>query len=105
MSCYQCLYTDQVAGLSDEYNRKRHFIRARPQGRLYENLVCIVLLIGSELNIMKKYLIARERTYIELIFRKDISVRLKTCTKTGSSKNAKKRPKSGLRGSHYFNPQ
>ena len=31
--------TDQVSGLSGEYNRKQHFIRARREGRFYENLV------------------------------------------------------------------
>ena len=74
MSCNQDLDTDQVSSLSDKYNPKRHFIRARPEGRFYENLVCIVLIIGSELDIMKKSLTTRESTYIELIFHKKISV-------------------------------
>ena len=47
-----------------------HFIRARQEGKLYEILVSIVLIIGSELHIMKKYLTTREIIYIEVIFRK-----------------------------------
>ena len=39
-----------------------------------ENLVCIVLIIGPELDIMKKSLTTRESTYIELIFHKKIDV-------------------------------
>ena len=46
----------------------------RPESSFYENLVCIVLIIGSELDIMKKSLTARESTYIKLIFHKKISV-------------------------------
>ena len=45
-------------------------MRVRPKGRFHENLVCIVLIIGSELDVMKKSLTTRESTYIELIFRK-----------------------------------
>ena len=30
-------------------------IKARPQGRFYENLICIVLFIGSELDMNKSY--------------------------------------------------
>ena len=62
--------TDQVSGLSDEYNRNRLFMRARSEGRFYENLACIALIIGLELDIMK----TSESIYIELIFRKKISV-------------------------------
>ena len=43
--------------LSNEYNRKRYFIRPRPEGRFYEYLVCIVLITGSELDIMKDLLL------------------------------------------------
>ena len=58
-SCYQYLDTDQLLSLSDEYQRKPHFTSARPEVRFYENLVCIVLLISSELDIMKKSLTTR----------------------------------------------
>ena len=60
--------SDQVPSISDEYNPKRHFIRARPEGGFYENLACIVLMIGPALVIMKKSLTTRESRYIELIF-------------------------------------
>ena len=70
MSWHQYLDTDQVSSLSDEYTRELHFIRARPEGRFYKNLVCIVFIIGSELDIMKKSFTTRESTYIELIFHK-----------------------------------
>ena len=63
------LDTDQVSSLSNEYNRKRHFIRARLEGRFYENLVCMVLIIGTEFDIMKKSFTTRESIYIELIYR------------------------------------
>ena len=53
---------------------KRLFIRARPEGLFYENLVRIVLIISLELDIMKKPLTARESTYIKLIFHKKINV-------------------------------
>ena len=43
------------------------------EGRLYENMVCIVLIIGSELDI-KKIRTARESAYIKLIFSKKIIV-------------------------------
>ena len=36
------------------------------------SLVCIVLIIGLELNVMKESFTTRESTYIELIFRKAI---------------------------------
>ena len=70
MSCHQYLDTDQV---SDEYNRRRHSVRAMTEGRLCENMVCIVLIIGSELD-MKKIRTACESTYIKLIFSKKIIV-------------------------------
>ena len=48
---------------------------AKPEGKFYKNVVCIVLLIiGSGLDIMKKSLTTRQSTYIELIFHKEISV-------------------------------
>ena len=47
-----------------------YFIMARPESRFYENLVCIVLIICSELDIVKKFITPRESTYIELIFHK-----------------------------------
>ena len=68
------LFSGQFSSLTYEYNQKRHFIRARPEGRFYENMVCIVLITGSELEIIKQYLTARESTYIELILRKITSV-------------------------------
>ena len=58
------LDTDQVSSLSGEHIKKRHLIRARPEGRFYESLVCIVLIIGSERDIMKKCLITCESAYI-----------------------------------------
>ena len=100
ISCHQYVDTDKVSSLSDKYNRKRHFIRARPEGIFYENLVCIVLIIGSELDIMKRSLTTRESTYIELVFHtKNQCPRLKAFAKTDSSempKIFKKRSKSGL---------
>ena len=74
MSHHQHLDTYQDSSLSDEYNRKRHFIRARADGRFYENLVCTVLIIGSEFDIMKKSFITRESIYVQPSFRKKISV-------------------------------
>ena len=58
----------QVSSLSDEYNQKRHFISARPEGRFYKNLVWIVLIIGPEIDIIKKSFTTRESRYIELFF-------------------------------------
>ena len=56
---------------------------------LASNLVCIVLIIGSELDIIKKSFITRRSIYIELIFRKKSQCsRLKACVKTDSSINA-----------------
>ena len=43
-----------------------------PEGRFYENLVWIVLIIGSELDIIKKYLTTRKSIYIELIIPKKL---------------------------------
>ena len=63
-----------ILSSSDEYYWKRHFIRARPESKFYENLVCIVLIIGPELDIMKKSFTTRESTYIELFFHEKISV-------------------------------
>ena len=51
------------------------------------SLVCIVLIIGLELNVMKESFTTRESTYIELIFRKAI-VQF-ACAKTNCSKIAK----------------
>ena len=48
--------------------------RARPEGRFYENQVCIVLIIGLEIDVMKKSLTTRESIYIELFFVKKIIV-------------------------------
>ena len=63
-------HVNQVSSLSDEYLQlKTHFIRARPEGRFYKNLVCIVLIIGSELDIIKKSLTTHESIYMKLIFR------------------------------------
>ena len=56
MSCHQHLGTDQVSSLSGKYNQKQHFIRARQEGRFYKDLVCIVLMIGSVVDIMKESL-------------------------------------------------
>ena len=56
------------------YNWKQHFLRTRPEDRFYETIVCIVMIIGSELDIVKKSHTTRESTYIEQIFRKDIGV-------------------------------
>ena len=56
MSYHQYLDTVQVSSLSDEYNLKLHFIKARPGGRFYENLAYIELIIDSELSTMKKFL-------------------------------------------------
>ena len=56
VSCHQYRDTGQVSSLSDEYKRKRHCIRARPEGRFYKDLVCIVLMIGSVVDIMKESL-------------------------------------------------
>ena len=53
---------------------KRHFMRARPEGRIYENLACIALIIDLELDIMKKSRTTRKSTNIKLIIRKRISV-------------------------------
>ena len=76
----QYLDTDEVSSLPDQYNWKRHFIRARPESRFYENLVCIVLIIGPELNIMKKSFTTRESAYIEIILhKKNQCPRLKAC--------------------------
>ena len=80
MLCYQYLDTDQVSGLSDKYNRKRYHIRVITEGRLYEYLVRIVLIIGPELDIMQKSFSTRKSTYIELNFRKkNQCARLKVC--------------------------
>ena len=79
------LDTDQVSSLSNEYNRKRHFIRARPEGRFYENLVCIIFIIGSELDIMKNLLL-----HIKVY---TLYPMLKACAKINSSKNAQNRQK------------
>ena len=68
------LHGEQVLSLSDKYSPKWHFIRDRAKGRFYQSLVRIVLIIGSELDIMKKSLTTRESTYIELIFHEKISV-------------------------------
>ena len=53
MSCDQYLDIDRVSSHSDEYNPKRHITKTRPEGWFHKNLVCIVLVIGSELNAMK----------------------------------------------------
>ena len=63
MSCHQYLDTDQVFLISRTENGSG---RARPEGRVYENMVCIVLIISPELDIMKKY--------IELTFHNKINV-------------------------------
>ena len=57
---------------------------ALPEGIFYENLVCIVLIIGLRLDIMKKSLTTRESTYMELIF----CPMLKACTRTEQLQNA-----------------
>ena len=44
------------------------------EGRFYENLVFIVLIVGSELDMIKKSITTRESTFIELIVYKKISV-------------------------------
>ena len=64
MSYHQYLDTEQVSSLSGEYNLKRHFTKARTEGRFYENLAYIVLIIGLELGIMKNILTTCESTYI-----------------------------------------
>ena len=45
-------------------------LMARSGGRFYKNLVCIVLIIGAELDIMRKSFTTRKNTYMELIFHK-----------------------------------
>ena len=42
------------------------------RGQIKENLAYIVLIIGSELDIMKKSFTTCESTYIEIIFQKKI---------------------------------
>ena len=74
MWSHQYVDTDQVKFLSVKENWKRHFMRARPESRFYGNLVCIVLIIGSEVDVTKHSLTTRGSEYIELIFRKRISV-------------------------------
>ena len=70
MPCHQYIDTDQVSSLSEECNANRLLTRARSEGTFYENLVCIVLIIVSVLDIIKYFLTTCESTYIELIFHK-----------------------------------
>ena len=51
MPCHQHLDTDQVISLSEKYKQKWHF---QTSGQILRHLVCIVLIIISELDIMKK---------------------------------------------------
>ena len=44
--------------------------RTKTKGKFYKNLFCIVSIIDSELDVMKKILPTRESIYIELVFRK-----------------------------------
>ena len=67
-----------------QYNPKRYFIKARPEGRFYENLICIALIIESELDTMKK-----SRTV--LIFSKNLNQTLgyMACAKKSAPKMLK----------------
>ena len=60
--------SDQVLKSFSLVELKTALYKARPEGRFYQNLVCIVSIICSELDMVKKYPTPRESTYTELIF-------------------------------------